>query len=310
MYQAPAVSSYFQTVGYIVPIISVLALALLPRGKFMMNFVLNLLAVTFGAAVSMLALWSSVQARYHTSPADSPPSPRPPYNSSQSAVCAVWLFFNIWFGNVVRAKLPAFNIPVIIYSILVNISTTYGPFMATTSAARAFIEQLFTAMLVALALALAVNIFIFPVSSRQVVFKQFAAGIGLLRQIVSLQKSYLIGLESEDMFAVATRTETLLEKLGGKGSRQGAEVPKLTKEAKAAGALQEAGAKMRELTGKLHADMPFAKRDIAWGKLDAKDLSELSNLFRNVYIPVLVTSSAHSAPRGPLPANARWTGWA
>jgi hypothetical protein len=43
---------------------------------------------------------------------------------------------------------------------------------------------------------------------------------------------------------------------------------------------------MRELAGKLNTDLPFAKRDIAWGKLDAKALSELLKLFRNVYVPV------------------------
>ncbi|KXX82691.1 hypothetical protein MMYC01_201068 [Madurella mycetomatis] len=288
MYQAPAVSSYFQTLGYLIPVISVLALAILPRGKFMMNFLLNLLVITFGSALSMLALWSAIQARHHTTPPGSQPTLGPTYNSSQSAVCAIWLFASIWFGNVVRAKLPAFNLPVIIYCILVNASATYGPFMTSTAAARAFIEQLLTAMLVALALAFAVNILVFPVSSRLVVFKEFAGGIGLLRQIVSLQDAYLISLQSDDMFATLTHTDTLLDKVGGHTSQQQAGgKPKLTKEAKAARGLQEAGAKVRAVMGKLHADMPFAKRDIAWGKLDAKDLSKMFNLFRNIYIPVL-----------------------
>lgn len=54
-------------------------------------------------------------------------------------------------------------------------------------------------------------------------------------------------------------------------------------------AVESTGAKMRELAGKLHADLPFAKRDIAWGKLDAKELSEMYKLFRNVYVPVYVS---------------------
>lgn len=119
------------------------------------------------------------------------------------------------------------------------------------------------------------------------VFKEFAGGIGLLRQIVSLQEAYLISLQSDDMFATVTRTDTLLGKVGRHTSKQqtGGK-PKLTKGAKAARGLQEAGAKVRVVMGKLHADMPFAKRDIAWGKLDAKDLSKMFNLFRNIYIPV------------------------
>jgi hypothetical protein len=41
------------------------------------------------------------------------------------------------------------------------------------------------------------------------------------------------------------------------------------------------------LHGKLHGDMPFAKREIAWGKLDAKDLDEIFRLFRSILIPLI-----------------------
>ncbi|KAK1751277.1 hypothetical protein QBC47DRAFT_80298 [Echria macrotheca] len=282
MCQAPVVASYFATLGYLIPIITVLSLAILPRGKFLMNLLLSLLAVCFGAAISMLALWSSVQARAHTASSTEQTINSVTYNSSQSAVCAVWLFANIWFGNVVRAKLPSFNLPIIMYSILVNISATFGPFLTTTAAAAAFIKQLLTAMLTALALALCVSILVFPVSSRLVVFKEFTGAIGLLRKTVALQKAYLIRLESDDMFAVATRTDT------SPGFREGSKETKpLTKEAKAAKALKEITDKMAELSGKMHADITFAKRDVAWGKLDAKDISELFALIRNVYIPIM-----------------------
>ena len=290
MCQAPPVSAYFTTLGYLVSIISVLAMCILPRGKFFMNLLLNALAICFGSAVSMLALWSAVQARHNTTPPGTQPSVLPTYNSSQSAVCAIWLFVNIWFGNVVRAKLPAFNLPIITYSILVNISATFGPFMTTVPAAHQFVKQLLTAMLTGLALALGVNLLVFPVSSRLVVFKEFAGGIGLLRKLVSLQKAYLANLESDSIFAVTTRTERFLGKGGGEALQEDNE-PRLTKKAEAAKALEEAGAKLRELLGKLHVDMPFAKRDVAWGKLDAKDLSEIFKLFRNVYIPVYVPCS-------------------
>ncbi|KAK3386225.1 hypothetical protein B0T20DRAFT_474183 [Sordaria brevicollis] len=286
MCQAHSIAIYFGTVGYLVPIISVLAIAILPRGKFLMNTVLNLLAITFGSAVSMLALYSAVKAREHTTPADQPPSPYPTYNSSQSAVCAVWLFFNIWLGNVVRAKMPAFNVPIIIYSILVNIAATFGPIMTTMTAAKNFVQQLLTAMLLAMAIALAVNLLVFPVSSRLVVFKEIAGAIGLLRKTSALQKAYMASLESEDMFAPATRTDTWARKEAKKAKKANRR-PRITKEAKAARALSETAAALRELSGKLHADMAFAKRDIAWGRLDAKDLSHVFTLLRNVYVPVL-----------------------
>ncbi|KAH6627549.1 hypothetical protein F5144DRAFT_603805 [Chaetomium tenue] len=286
MLQARPVATYFTTLGYLIPIISVLAMVIMPRGKFLMNLLLNVLAVCVGSAVSMLALWSAVQARHNTASVGAQPAAAPSYNSSQSAVCAVWLFANIWFANVVRAKLPAFNLPVITYSILVNVSATFGPMMPTTAAAQSFVQQLMTAMLAALALALGVNLLVFPVSSRLVVFKEVTGGIGLLRSLISLQKVYLASLKPDATFDAALQTEVFLGK-GDGPAHQNEDEPKLSKEAEAAKALEETGAKLRELAGKMHADLPFAKRDIAWGKLNAKDLSELVKLFRNVYIPVL-----------------------
>ncbi|KAK0719079.1 hypothetical protein B0T21DRAFT_374722 [Apiosordaria backusii] len=286
MYQAAPITAYFTTLGYLVPIVSVLALAILPRGKFLMNIILNLFSVCLVAAISMLALWSAVKAREHTRSSAPPPSSGTgggqamtmvPYNSSQSAVCAVWLFFGIWLGNVARAKLPAFNLPVIIFSIFVNVAATYGPFMTTTTAAQRFVRELLAAMLVALALALAVNLLVFPISSRLVVFKEVEGAIGLLRRTARLQREYLVSLEKEDMFAVASHAT-------GSGAQEGR---RLTKEERAAKQLQETGDKMRQLAGKLHADIPFAKRDFAWGKLDGDDIGELMTLVRNVYIPVL-----------------------
>ncbi|KAK4141413.1 uncharacterized protein C8A04DRAFT_39139 [Dichotomopilus funicola] len=281
MLQSRPVALYFSTLGYLIPVISVIAMAIMPRGKFLMNLLLNAIAVCVGSAVSMLALWSAVQARQNTAQPGALPTA---YNSSQSAVCAIWLFANIWFGNVVRAKLPAFNLPIITYSILVNVAATFGPIMTTVPAARLFVQQLMTAMLAALAIATGVNLFIFPVSSRLVLFKELAGGVGLLRQLIAQQKVYLASLEPDATFNAAMQTETFQAKGDGEENEEGEEKP--SKEREAAKVLEETGAKLRELAGKMHADLPFAKRDIAWGKLDAKDLSEMYKLFRNVYIPV------------------------
>jgi len=136
-------------------------------------------------------------------------------------------------------------------------------------------------MLTGLALSLGVNLLFFPVSSRMVLFKELAGAIGLLRKAVSLQKAYLVRLESDDMFAVVTRTATSPLLQDGNGGH-----PRLTKEAKAAMALKQVTDQMGELAGKLNTDIVFAKRDIAWGHLDAEDLSDVTTMFRNVYIPV------------------------
>jgi hypothetical protein len=45
---------------------------------------------------------------------------------------------------------------------------------------------------------------------------------------------------------------------------------------------------LKGLHGKLYGDLAFAKREIAWGKLDAKDIDEIFTHFRNILIPLIV----------------------
>jgi hypothetical protein len=48
---------------------------------------------------------------------------------------------------------------------------------------------------------------------------------------------------------------------------------------------------LRGLHGKLYGDLPFAKRETAWGKLDAKDIDEIFALLRNILIPLVGLST-------------------
>jgi hypothetical protein len=48
---------------------------------------------------------------------------------------------------------------------------------------------------------------------------------------------------------------------------------------------------LKGLHGKLYGDLAFAKREIAWGKLDAKDIDEIFTHFRNILIPLIGMST-------------------
>ncbi|KAF6824623.1 hypothetical protein CMUS01_10150 [Colletotrichum musicola] len=284
IYQSTPVALYFTTLGYLVPIISVLALAILPRGKYLQNLVLNVAGICIGAAFSMLALWSGVQARRNTASPEELATGLPVYNSSQSVVCAVWLFFNIWISNTLRAKYPAMNLPVMIYSIFMNVACTFGPLMVTTAAAESFTKRLLVAMLSAMGIATGVALFIFPVSSRKVVTAEFKGAIGLVRKSIRLQLNYLHTLSGEDMLE---RHETTASSVfRRKKSKKKQKRPEMTKEAKAASELKATALAISALFGKMHGDMVFAKRDFAYGKLDAKDLSEIFNRLRSIMIPL------------------------
>ncbi|KZL87235.1 hypothetical protein CI238_10868 [Colletotrichum incanum] len=280
IYQSTPVAQYFTTLGYLVPIISVLALAILPRGKYLQNLVLNVTGILIGGGISMLALWSGVQARRNTASAEELATGLPVYNSSQSAVCGVWLFFNIWISNTLRAKYPAMNLPVMIYSIFMNVACTFGPLMVTTASAESFVRRLLVAMLCAMGIATGVSLFVFPVSSRKVVSGEFKGAIGLVRKSIRLQLNYLQTLSSPDMLE---RHQTKSSNVFKKNKKKG---PELTKEAKAAGELKATALAISALFGKMHGDILFAKRDIAYGKLNSKDIGEIFNRLRSIMIPL------------------------
>ncbi|ESZ98380.1 hypothetical protein SBOR_1258 [Sclerotinia borealis F-4128] len=287
-YEADSVAKTYTTLGYLVAIISVISMPIMPRAKFFQTMILNIFAVCIGASIGLLGLWSSIKAREHTST----PGVVQSYNSSQAAVCAIWLFVNIWFANLLRAKSASLNLPVIMYSIFSNIAFTYGPLFSTVAAAESLIKQMLKSFLTAFAISTAVNLFVIPVSCRLVVFKGQAGYIQLMRGVLKAQTSYLQSLEESDMFAGPPAEDTDAssgnpsvesDKSGTRHSH-----PTLSPEAKK---LKGAIDGLRGLHGKLYGDMPFGKREIAWGKLNAKDIDKIFNLFRDIMVPLLGMST-------------------
>jgi len=306
---------------------------IMPRAKYFQTLILNIFGICIGSAVALLGLWSSVQARINTTPTGSTKS----YNSSQAAVwyyriyftliisqsypkkifvksisfqlkltryitnsfSAIWLFANIWFANCLRAKMPALQFPVIMYSIFTNIAFTYGPLFPTFALGQALIKQLLTGFLTAFGISTGVHLFIIPISSRMVVFKEQAGYIGLIRATLKAQTVYLESLESTDMFMGTGHNsdfseETLVNKkkknkMTNSGQPSASQNhPADTSQSKA---LKSAVAGLVELHGKLHGDIPFAKREIAWGKLGPKDMDEIFTLFRAITIPLIGMST-------------------
>lgn len=135
LYQWTGFAETYSTLGYLVAVMSILSFAILPRAKFVQTMLLNIIGICIGACVALLSIYCSVQARAHTTAhranesksASGGPSPGAavaPYNSSASAVCAIWLFFNIYVSNTLRALRPQLQFPVIMYSIFANVAST------------------------------------------------------------------------------------------------------------------------------------------------------------------------------------------
>lgn len=286
--QATSYANYYTTLGYLVIIMTVLPVVIMPRAKFIQTMLINTIFTCIGSALALLALYCSVKARINsvgylgpghggpgTSGTPSSGASTAGYNSSGSAVAGLWLFVQIYIISVIRGKKPQYTIPCILWAVLANVAMTYGPQFSTMAQAEAFIKKLLIAFLTGFGIATGVSLLVFPLTSRQVVFKEMTAYISSLRDAIQANLKYLQSLEETDMFA-AQRTNTIGDK------------PPRSKEA------QEFKQKVQGLAAlhaKLGADLPFAKREIAMGKLGPDDIQECFRLFRLVMIPTLGLSS-------------------
>ena len=297
VYQSSAFAGHYSTLGYLVAIMSVLSFAILPRSKYIQTMMFNVVGVCVGTAVALLEIYCSVQARAHTSPSVKPtgkgPSPGAtvaPYNSSASAVCAIWLFFNIYLVNTVRASRPQLQFPVIVYSIFANVASVYAPNFPTMAAGIAFAKRLMETFLTGFAIATGVSLFIFPVSARIALFKQSAGFVAAAQRTLKAQMAYLQTLEKKDMFQ--TPMESDEDEKTKKPSRNKKGKANESIGSSEAQRLKAAIGALGELYGKMHADVTFAKRETAWGKLDACDIDELLRLFQDIILPMTGMSSA------------------
>ncbi|KAI6870077.1 hypothetical protein KC343_g7546 [Hortaea werneckii] len=289
MYQADAVAQEYTTLGYLVAITSILGFCIMPRGKFIQTMTLNVLAVCLSAAVNLLSLYCATQARKHTTP---PGRPLAGYNSSSSAVLAIWLMVQIYLINVVRAARPQFQFPAIIYSIFVIVSSTYGVMFPTMTYALSFMQRLLEAFLTGFAIATATHFVIFPTSSRKVVLKEMTGYMMCLGGMLKAQTAYMASLEDLDPVQAREERERQAAAKAGKKEKKNQTSGGAPLATPALAKLKETLGKTMELHTKLHGDITPAKREFAIGKLESHDLSELWRLMKGVFVPVIGLSSS------------------
>ncbi|KAK3069551.1 hypothetical protein LTR53_012019 [Teratosphaeriaceae sp. CCFEE 6253] len=159
------------------------------------------------------------------------------------------------------------------------------------AAALSFMSRLLEGFLTGFALATATNLFIFPMTARQVVFKEMTGYLTLLGGMLKAQTAYMQSMETIEPV-------DLRRKRDADGQANDAKNKKHNKTAKgetlhpsplttpASLKLRELLDKTIELHTKLHGDITPAKREIARGKLEAHDLTELWKLLRTIFVPV------------------------
>jgi hypothetical protein len=187
--------------------------------------------------------------------------------------------FNIWLVNMLRAKYPVLQFPSLVYSIFTNVAFSFGPVFQTMDQAEALVKQMLEGFLTAFAISTAVSLFLIPISSRTVVLGEMTGYIGAIRGTIKAQTAYLESLEKSDMFS-QSGTEEASNKDKPKGGK-----PTVASHPEAK-ALKASVAGLTALHGKLYGDLPFGKREIAYGKLGPDDLDDLFKLFQAIIIPL------------------------
>ena len=262
---------------------------------------LNVFGICIGSCIALLTIYSSTQARRHTTPPVQPTSNGPTpgakvtvYNSSASVVSAIWLFFNIWLANAMRASRPQLVFPVILYNIFASIASVYAPIFSTMTAGIAFVKRLIEVFMVGFAIATGVSLFIFPMSFRGVIFKQTLSIVDLLKAGFAAELEYLKSLEREDMFCLPKEIENQVNadqkshlrlRFHRSAKPEIAISPETEK-------VKQAIRTVSELVGKMVVDLTFAKREMAYGKLNADDIVEISKHLRIIVQPMVGVASA------------------
>lgn len=107
------------------------------------------------------------------------------------------------------------------------------------------------------AIATGVNIVFFPLSCRKIVFKDVENYVEGMRKVLGAQLDFMHTIEDHNMFRDTTEASKLR-----------AEVHSL-----------------RGVHGNLYANLSWAKKEFAYGKLDGVDLSTIHRLFRKAFLP-------------------------
>ncbi|KAK5167434.1 uncharacterized protein LTR77_007133 [Saxophila tyrrhenica] len=283
-FQANAYAQEFSTLGYLIGIMTILSLVIQPRAKFLQTMLIQLLLTCLVCAVTVLAFFCCVQARMGsegtvgpgaggsgTSGLASNGAATAQYSSSASAVAGVWLFTQIFFISVLRARMPQYTVPSIMAAVFVNVAMTYAPQFSTMTQAEQFALRLLEAYLTGFGIAAGTSLLVFPLTSRHLVFADMRASIAGFRGALGANLDYLKSLEDTDMFA-AQRTRT-----DGVKPARSPEAEALIAKVQALG----------PTNAKFAIDLPFAKREVAIGKLGPDDLQELYRRVRECTIPLV-----------------------
>jgi Putative ER transporter, 6TM, N-terminal len=160
---------------------------------------------------------------------------------------------------------------------------------------KSFAERLMEIFLTGFGIATGVSLFIFPMTSRTIVSGQMGAFVALLKGALNAHGRYMRSISKGNEMtdnqdgsltdgnvgsARATEENGARKRRDKKGNFQSEMSAEAT-------AMKKALFDVGTLFGKIHLELGFAKRELAYGKLCPDDFKQISLLLRNIMLPIV-----------------------
>lgn len=157
-----------------------------------------------------------------------------------------------------------------------------------------FATRLITTFLTGFGLATGVSLLFIPVNARKPVFGEVTGALKGMDNLMKTLVAYMQAFEHDGAFetkqaAAAEDTPTRRKLFSKRGEHKYRS--KFTSIGADSKALKGAVEGLVQVLGKLYGDLPFAKREIAYGKLRPSDLTKLHQLLRLSALPLVGLSS-------------------
>lgn len=189
-------------------------------------------------------------------------------------------------SNSLQARYPALLIATILYNIFVIVQFTSCSRFETWTKCWDLIYLTIRCYYTGVAISFVSGLIIYPVTCRTEIFELQEKYFGAVRGMLDGTAQYIGRLETNPTFsspmgpdARGDSEPTLCnEQLGEEGVRWD--------DREVGTELKQKMVGVKALYTKMHADLAMAKREIAWGKLRARDINAISDLCRRLLMPL------------------------
>ncbi|RFU35559.1 hypothetical protein B7463_g752, partial [Scytalidium lignicola] len=272
IYQNRHVAEHYSTIGYLIPIMSILTVPIMPRARFIQNFLVTCLLICLAAALSLFAMWCSIKARQNTTHIPKeviangpvPGAAVSPFNAASSVNMAIWFFFWVWLANTFRAYRPQYFLPSIVFSVFINATVT----------------RLLESFFAGFGISFATSIFVLPFSSRALVSMLMKEELHGFKKVFKAHTQYILSLPTRDWYC------SEYNRNGSIADDDDDSLTRLTPWPEA-DLLKNITAEIANLQVKIKSELRYVKREVAWGKLYSKDYEKICDLLKNILLPIL-----------------------